>query len=55
MDIGKPQRVIIVEPLRGDTPIEVTAEREPSPSEQKKAAPSRALASGTATYSVSGR
>ena len=55
MDIGKPQRVIVVEPLRVDTRIKVTTEREPTPSEQEKAAPSRALASGTAIYSVSGR
>jgi hypothetical protein len=39
MDIGKPQRVIIVEPLDVELPVEVAAEIEPVPSDDKTEAP----------------
>ena len=39
MDIGKPQRVIIVEPLDVEVPAEIAAEVEPELSDDRTAPP----------------
>jgi len=39
MDIGKPQRVIMVEPLKIELPLEVTTEEDPAMPEPAPAAP----------------